>query len=65
MYLNKEPATPNRKKKLELKIALVITLFAAVAAVNGLYGGKYGDDEMICHNKENQMAAWYQAKNTK
>ncbi|NJL12915.1 MAG: DUF4337 domain-containing protein [Microscillaceae bacterium] len=72
MYLDKapertenKPALSDKKKRLELKIALVITLFAAVAAVNGLYGGKYGDDEMICHNKESQMAAWYQAKSTK
>ncbi len=57
--------TENKSNKFELVIALTITFFAAVSAINGLYGGKFGDDEMIAHNKENQMSVWYQAKSTK
>ena len=63
MDLENQPEV--KSKKLEILVALIITLFACVSAVNGLYGGKYGDDEMIAHNKENQMSVWYQAKSTK
>lgn len=63
--ITEENNQEGKSKKLELIIALTITFFAAISAINGLYGGKYGDDEMIAHNKENQMSVWYQAKSTK
>jgi Domain of unknown function (DUF4337) len=52
-------------KVLENRIALTITLFAAILAINGLFGGKYGDDEMIAHQKHSQMYSWYQSKGQK
>lgn len=55
----------NSEKKLENKIALTITVFAAFLAINGLFGGKYGDDEMIAHQKQTQMFTWYQSKGQK
>lgn len=55
----------NNEKKLENKIALTITVFAAFLAINGLFGGKYGDDEMIAHQKQTQMFTWYQSKGQK
>lgn len=60
-----EKESEKKSKTLERLIALVFSFFAAVSAINGLYGGKFGDDEMIAHNKENQMSTWYQAKSTK
>lgn len=57
--------TEQEEKTLEKRIAIVLTIFAAVLAVNGLFGGKYGDDEMIAHQKHTQMYTWYQSKGQK
>lgn len=54
-----------KEKELEKRIAIIITIFAAILAVNGLFGGKYGDDEMIAHQKQSQMYSWYQSKGQK
>lgn len=65
MELDKTDLAEKNEKKLENRIALTITVFAAVLAINGLFGGKYGDDEMIAHQKHAQMYSWYQSKGIK
>lgn len=59
-----EQEEPN-SKKFELLIALVLAFFAAASAINGLYAGKFGEDEMIAHNRYNQQYSWYQSKSIK
>lgn len=63
--LDKVASEEKNEKKLENRIALTITVFAAILAINGLFGGKYGDDEMIAHQKHAQMYSWYQSKGIK
>ena len=38
--------------RLELVLGLLLAIFAAVLAINDLGAGKYGDDEMVAHNKQ-------------
>lgn len=51
--------------KMELIIGLLLSIFAAVLALNELGGGRYGDDEKIAHNKHTEMYNWYQSKSVK
>jgi hypothetical protein len=52
-------------KKLELVLGLLLAVFAAVLGINELGAGKYGDDEMIAHNKQAEAYSWYQSKSIK
>lgn len=52
----------NKDNKSELILGLVLTLFAAILAVNELFAGKYGDDEIIANNRKTEAYNWYQAK---
>ncbi|MFQ3576347.1 MAG: DUF4337 domain-containing protein [Cytophagales bacterium] len=54
-----------KSKKFELIIALVLAFFAAASAINGLYADKFGEDEMIAHNRYNQQYSWFQSKSIK
>ncbi len=49
----------------ENKAGLAIAVLAAVLAINDLYGGKYGDDEIIGTNDKANAYAWYQSKSQK
>ncbi len=51
--------------KIELIIGLLLSVFAAVLAINELGAGRYGDDEKIAHNKHTEMYNWYQSKSVK
>jgi hypothetical protein len=53
------------EKKNELLISILIAVFAAVLAINDLGAGRYGDDEMIAHNKRTEQYNWYQSKSIK
>jgi hypothetical protein len=53
------------EKKHELLISILIAVFAAVLAINDLGAGRYGDDEMIAHNKRTEEFNWYQSKSIK
>lgn len=59
------PANENKSRRLDLIAGLVLSVFAACMAVNDLGAGKYGDDEMIAHNKQAAMYSWYQSKSLK
>lgn len=65
METNQEGVAPEESKNLELFIALLIAIFAAVLSINDLGGGRYGDDEMIAHKETAAMYEWSQAKNIK
>jgi len=65
METNEAGAAPEESKNLELFIALLIAIFAAVLSINDLGGGRYGDDEMIAHKETAAMYEWSQAKNIK
>lgn len=65
MGINEEGAAPEENKNIELFIALLIAIFAAVLSINDLGGGRYGDDEMIAHKESAAMYEWSQAKNIK
>ncbi len=55
----------NKDKKFELAISLIIVLFAAILAIVDLFGGKYGDDEIIAQNEKSSAYSWYQSKSVK
>jgi hypothetical protein len=52
-------------RKLELVLGLLLAVFAALLAINDLGAGKYGDDEMVAHNKQTEAYNWYQSKSMK
>lgn len=54
-----------KTRRLDLIAGVVLSLFAACMAINDLGAGKYGDDEMIAHNKQAAMYSWYQSKSLK
>lgn len=54
-----------KTRRLDLISGVVLSLFAACMAINDLGAGKYGDDEMIAHNKQAAMYSWYQSKSLK
>lgn len=49
----------------ELRISLTILIFAAVMAIIDLYGGKFGDDEIIAQNEKANVYDWFQSKSVK
>lgn len=53
------------KKKYELIFGFVISLFAAVLALNELAAGKYGDDELQLNSEKTSAYLWYQSKGIK
>jgi len=57
--------TERKTRRLDLISGIVLTVFAASMAINNLGAGKYGDDEMIAHNKQAAMYSWYQSKSLK
>jgi len=57
--------TEKKARRLDLIAGVVLSLFAACMAINNLGAGKYGDDEMIAHNKQAAMYSWYQSKSLK
>ena len=57
--------TERKTRRLDLIAGVVLSLFAACMAINDLGAGKYGDDEMIAHNKQAAMYFWYQSKSLK
>jgi Domain of unknown function (DUF4337) len=58
-------STEQKTRRLDLIAGVVLSLFAACMAINDLGAGKYGDDEMIAHNKQGAMYSWYQSKSLK
>ncbi|HYX34882.1 MAG TPA: DUF4337 family protein [Oligoflexus sp.] len=53
------------KSKLEVAMPLSIAIFAAVLAINDLFAGKYGSDEIKLSNMRNNSYQWYQSKGIK
>lgn len=53
------------KENLELALPLTIAIFAAVLAINDLFAGKYGADEIKVSNLRNNSYQWYQSKGIK
>ena len=60
-----EESIERKTRRLDLIAGVVLSLFAACMAINDLGAGKYGDDEMIAHNKQAAMYSWYQSKSLK
>lgn len=50
---------------LEVAMPLTIAIFAAVLAINDLFAGKYGSDEIKVSNMRNNSYQWYQSKGIK
>ncbi len=50
---------------LDLAFPVVMSLFAGSLAINDLYGGKYGDDEILMGNLRASDYQWYQSKGIK
>jgi hypothetical protein len=53
------------KYHLEVAMPLTIAVFAAVLAINDLFAGKYGSDEIKVSNMRNNSYQWYQSKGIK
>jgi hypothetical protein len=53
------------EKQFERRAGLTIALLAAVLAINDLFGGKFGDDEILGANEKADAYAWYQSKSQK
>lgn len=49
----------------EIKTGVFIAIFAALMAVNDLFAGKYGDDEIMGTNEKAAAYQWYQSKSIK
>lgn len=60
-----EPDDDPVKKRYEAIFGLVISLFAAVLALNELASGKYGDDELQLTSERTSAYLWYQSKGIK
>lgn len=59
------PETHAPSSRIELVIGLLVSIFAAILAINELGAGRYGDDEKIAHNNHTEMYNWYQSKSIK
>lgn len=53
------------QKELEVALPLTIALLAAALAINDLFAGKYGSDELKFSNMRNNSYQWYQSKGIK
>ncbi len=53
------------KQHLEVAMPLTIAIFAAILAINDLFAGKYGSDEITISNMRNNSYQWYQSKGIK
>lgn len=53
------------KSHMELVFPLSIAIFAAVLAMNDLFAGRYGSDELQLSNSRNNAYQWYQSKGIK
>lgn len=53
------------KYNLEIAMPLTIAIFAAILAINDLFAGKYGSDEIKVSNMRNNSYQWYQSKGIK
>jgi hypothetical protein len=53
------------KSNLEVAMPLTIAIFAAILAINDLFAGKYGSDEIKVSNMRNNSYQWYQSKGIK
>ena len=53
------------KMNFELAFPLAIAVFAAVLALNDLFAGRYGSDELQLSNSRNNAYQWYQSKGIK
>jgi hypothetical protein len=53
------------KLNLEVAMPLTIAIFAAILAINDLFAGKYGSDEIKVSNMRNNSYQWYQSKGIK
>lgn len=51
--------------ELEVALPLTIALLAAALAINDLFAGKYGSDELKISNMRNNSYQWYQSKGIK
>lgn len=54
-----------QEKRFERRAGLTIALLAAVLAVNDLFAGKFGEDEIIGTNEKANAYSWYQSKSQK
>ncbi|MEZ4239017.1 MAG: DUF4337 domain-containing protein [Myxococcota bacterium] len=53
------------EKRFERRAGLTIAVLAAVLAVNDLFGGKFGEDEILGANEKADAYSWYQSKSQK
>ena len=53
------------KANLDLTFPLAIAVFAAVLAINDLFAGRFGSDELQLSNSRNNAYQWYQSKGIK
>lgn len=62
-----EELTPQErmKRRFEILFGLIVTIFAAVLALNELASGKYGDDELQASAERTSAYLWYQSKGIK
>ena len=60
-----DPDNDPVKRKYEIIFGFVISLFAAVLALNELAAGKYGDDELQLNSEKTSAYLWYQSKGIK
>lgn len=60
-----EIETERQEKRFERRAGLTIALLAAVLAINDLFGGKFGEDEIIGTNEKANAYSWYQSKSQK
>ncbi len=58
---NEEPS----KRGYEITFGFLISLFAAILALNELAAGKYGDDELQLNTEKTSAYLWYQSKGIK
>jgi len=65
MKENELPEEDKESSGFEVLCGLTLAILAAILAITDIGGGRFGDDEIIAHNRKTNSFNWYQAKAVK
>ncbi len=59
------PESDSHEHHWEMRFGITLAIFAAALAINDLWAGKFGDDEIKETNEKSNAYMWYQSKGIK